>query len=83
MHEYKVKPWQILVHKMIDTAQGHFTGSVVGNRTPPSLHMESSANFHVLICFRVGFLLLECGVEVHVVFLGFLSERDPEDQKWK
>lgn len=86
MHEYKEKPWHILVqwvHKMIGTAQWHFTGSMVVNWTPSSLYLESSAKFHVIICFGVGFLLLGCGVGVHVVFLGFLSEYDPEDPTWK
>lgn len=79
---HKVKPWQILVqgvHKMIDTAQGHFTGSMIVNWAPSSLYLESSTYFHVIICFRVGFLLLGCSVGVHVIFLSFLRGCDPED----
>lgn len=83
---HKVKPWQILVrgvHKMMDTAQEHFTGSMAINWTTSSLYLESSASFHVTVCFRVGFLMLGYGVGVHVVFLSFLSQCDPEDPRWK
>lgn len=86
MHEYKVKPWQILVqgvHKVTATAQGHFTGSMAINWTSSSLFLDTSATFYVITCFRVGFLLLGRGVGVHVVFLAFLSECDPEDPRWK
>lgn len=86
VHEYKVKPWQIPVqgvYKIIAAAQGHFTRAMVGNWIPPGLWSGSSANLYVLSWLGVGFLLLGCGIEVYVGFLGFLSKPDPEDPRQK
>ena len=55
VHEYKVTPWQIPVqevHKVIATAQGHFTRFVVGDWIPATLW---STNFHIVTWLRVGF----------------------------